>query len=193
MRVSCDLLCESSSSEERSHGAPNTGPEVTQQLGCQACSSYTGHLTALCWWASRTTHQSKQRAVYSVPSVNSRPVNRSRKDFLKINIFPLRGAWPLLLIAYHKSWFLLKWSFLCFLVSLLESFITICMLKCLPACMLLHPMCLVPTEARRRHLMPYNWGYRWLWASTWVLRMEPGSSARAASAFDLWAIFPALL
>ena len=35
-----------------------------------------------------------------------------------------------------------------------------------------------------------NWTYRQLWADIWVLRTEPGSSARAVSALNCWAIVP---
>lgn len=36
-------------------------------------------------------------------------------------------------------------------------------------------VCLVPKEARREHWVPWNLGYRWLWAAEWVLRIKPRS------------------
>lgn len=39
--------------------------------------------------------------------------------------------------------------------------------------------CLVPLEARREHLMPWNLSYWQAWASIWVLGIGSGSSARA--------------
>lgn len=36
-----------------------------------------------------------------------------------------------------------------------------------------------------------NWSYRWLWDSTWVLEIEPGSLVRAGSALNHWAVSPA--
>jgi hypothetical protein len=38
---------------------------------------------------------------------------------------------------------------------------------------------LVPREARREHWIPWNWSYRQLWATMWVLGVEPGSFGRA--------------
>ena len=35
----------------------------------------------------------------------------------------------------------------------------------------------------------YYWSYWWLWATTYVLGSEPGSSVRAAGALNHWAIF----
>ena len=37
--------------------------------------------------------------------------------------------------------------------------------------------CLVLTEARRGHMIPGNWSYRWLSEVMWVLGMEPGSTS----------------
>lgn len=42
--------------------------------------------------------------------------------------------------------------------------------------------CLVPTEARRGHWLPWNWSYRLLWISLWVSGTEPRSSPKAANA-----------
>lgn len=38
----------------------------------------------------------------------------------------------------------------------------------------------------------WDWSYRQVWATMWVLTMEPRSSARAAYELSPWAIFPAL-
>ena len=35
----------------------------------------------------------------------------------------------------------------------------------------------------------YYWSYWWLWATTYVLGSEPGSSVRASGALNHWAIF----
>lgn len=51
----------------------------------------------------------------------------------------------------------------------------------LPTCMCvcaLH-VCMVPTEARRGHWIPWDWRYRQLKSTMWVLRTEPESSAKA--------------
>ena len=36
----------------------------------------------------------------------------------------------------------------------------------------------VPEEARRRRQVPWNWGYGFLRATTWMLRIGAGSSVR---------------
>ena len=41
------------------------------------------------------------------------------------------------------------------------------------------------------HQISWNWSYRQVWAAIWVLGLEPGSSGRAASALNHWAISPA--
>jgi hypothetical protein len=51
---------------------------------------------------------------------------------------------------------------------------------------------LAPTEVRRRHQTLWCSSCRWLWTATWVLQVELGSSARATSALNHWAILPAL-
>jgi hypothetical protein len=35
--------------------------------------------------------------------------------------------------------------------------------------------------------LPWNWEYRGLWTTRWVLQTKPGSSARAVSALNHWA------
>jgi hypothetical protein len=42
-------------------------------------------------------------------------------------------------------------------------------------------VCLVPTEVRRQHQIPWNWSHRWWWPIMYVLGTEPGSSAKVAS------------
>ena len=61
-------------------------------------------------------------------------------------------------------------------------------------CMFVHVcpcmcVCPVPMRFRTRHLIPWNWSYRQLWATMWMLETEPGSSQRAATACNWWAIF----
>lgn len=47
---------------------------------------------------------------------------------------------------------------------------------CLPACMSVHHLCVWdPLETRRGHQIFWNWSYRYLWATLWVLGVEPGS------------------
>ena len=63
----------------------------------------------------------------------------------------------------------------------------------LPACMSVHHMqaCLLPAEVGRGCQIPWNWSYRWLWSSMWVLRIELGFPVGASSALKHWAISPA--
>jgi hypothetical protein len=42
---------------------------------------------------------------------------------------------------------------------------------------------LVPTEVRRECWILYNWIYRQLWATMWLLGIKPGSCGRAVSVF----------
>jgi hypothetical protein len=55
----------------------------------------------------------------------------------------------------------------------------ICMCVSLPG---LGWTCVCIAHRARRHQVPWNWTYRWLWTSMWVLGSEPPSSAKAASA-----------
>lgn len=41
------------------------------------------------------------------------------------------------------------------------------------------PLCAMPEEARKRHRMPWNWNYRQLLVTMWVLGTRPRSFARA--------------
>ena len=58
----------------------------------------------------------------------------------------------------------------------------------LPALMSIHHMCAVPMTAGKGHQKPWNSNYRQLWVPGWVLRIEPGSSGRAATVFNQRAI-----
>lgn len=60
-----------------------------------------------------------------------------------------------------------------------------CMYVCVPH------VCLVPMEVRRGPQTPWVCSHRLLWATQWVLRPEPGSSARATSVLKYWANSPA--
>lgn len=61
------------------------------------------------------------------------------------------------------------------------------------ACMYACALCtrLVPTDARRRCRIPWNWSCKSLWTTMWLLRIEPESSERTASAFNYQRISPA--
>lgn len=56
---------------------------------------------------------------------------------------------------------------------------------CLYVCLWTMCVCLVPTEARRRCWIPWD-----LWATMWVLKIEPSSFTRACSAINHWEISP---
>lgn len=51
-------------------------------------------------------------------------------------------------------------------------------------------VCLAPTEVENMYWIPWNRSYRQFWEFTCVLEIKCGSSARAASALNDWAIFP---
>lgn len=48
----------------------------------------------------------------------------------------------------------------------------------------LYAYCLVPRETRNRYEPCCNWSYRLSWPSMEVLKIEPGSSAKAANVFN---------
>lgn len=52
--------------------------------------------------------------------------------------------------------------------------------------------CLVPMETKGGHQMPWNWSYRWLWATSSVLGIKPESFGKPASPFNCWAASLAL-
>lgn len=43
-------------------------------------------------------------------------------------------------------------------------------------------------RAQKGHWIPWNWSYRLLWATTWVLVLEPGSSVKIVNVFNSWAV-----
>lgn len=103
---------------------------------------------------------------------------------------PLKGNMFILCIQIHKylsktllyrfGWdlFAREWRILFFLKKYYCIYL-ICM-SILPACVSVHHICAVFTEARRGHWVSRNC-YRWLWATTTqVLGMKSGSSAEAA-------------
>lgn len=51
-------------------------------------------------------------------------------------------------------------------------------------------MCLGPAEVRRGHSVPWNWSFRWLWVTMWVIKPKSESSTRGVSALNSWVIFP---
>lgn len=53
-------------------------------------------------------------------------------------------------------------------------------------------MCTVPTKSLTWCQIPWNLSYRWFWATMLVLRIEPGSSGRALSTLNCWAVSLAL-
>lgn len=55
------------------------------------------------------------------------------------------------------------------------------------ACVPVHHIHVVPKEARRGHqIHACNWTCRCLWASMWVLGIDPKFSGRAASVLNYW-------
>lgn len=56
------------------------------------------------------------------------------------------------------------------------------------ACMYVHHVCAVPMEAKRGHLIHWNWRYTWFEAPCNVLGTEPWSSGRVSSALVCCAI-----
>lgn len=52
------------------------------------------------------------------------------------------------------------------------------------------PACLIPAETLRGHQIPWNWSYKWLCATLWMLGMEFWSSGKAGSTLKSKAISP---
>ena len=50
---------------------------------------------------------------------------------------------------------------------------------CLHVCIYIPHAFLVPMEVRRGHLISWNWSYRQLWASMWLVGIKPCSCRRA--------------
>lgn len=85
-------------------------------------------------------------------------------------------------VSENESSISLKLFLLCFLKKeILVYECVACMCVCTP-----HSR-LVAEEVIKGHWIPYNRGYRWLWATMWVLGTEPTYSARATSTLNRWA------
>lgn len=63
-------------------------------------------------------------------------------------------------------------------ITFLYLFILLCVFACF-ACMHVRATC----DCR----IPWNWGYRWLEATMWMLGTEPRFSVRVTSALNFWA------
>lgn len=59
----------------------------------------------------------------------------------------------------------------------------------LPVYMYEHSVWLVPSEARRKCCISWNWSYRLLWVTMWELDLEPVSFGRVASALSCYVFF----
>ena len=85
----------------------------------------------------------------------------------------------LLEFAWHqKTWGFFK---VCFIFTL-----------CVLTFAGMYHVSIVPMETRRGSWIPWNWKYRQLWATMWVLGIKSKSSRRTASALNCWVISPAL-
>lgn len=62
----------------------------------------------------------------------------------------------------------------------LDFFYSMCIIV-LVSCLSMHYICAVPIESRRGHQIPWEWSYRWLLATMWMLRTEPMSPGKAVS------------
>lgn len=62
-----------------------------------------------------------------------------------------------------------------------------CYFSFLNICLLMH-MLNVHLNTRRRHWIPWDHSYRWLWATLWMLGFELPTSGRTTSAFNHWVI-----
>ena len=52
---------------------------------------------------------------------------------------------------------------------------------CFPACMSVHHKHAGLSEVKGQHWIPRNWSYRWLWATMFILGIEPRSFGRSVS------------
>ena len=52
---------------------------------------------------------------------------------------------------------------------------------CFPACMSVHHKYAGLSEVKGQHWIPRNWSYRWLWATMFILGIEPRSFGRSVS------------
>jgi hypothetical protein len=64
----------------------------------------------------------------------------------------------------------------------------VCLLECIAVCV--HSFCGGAQQARGWYRIPWTKRFRKLWATIWMLEIEPRSSARAASALNHQAISP---
>ena len=64
-----------------------------------------------------------------------------------------------------------------------KNTVFICMSICLNVCT---PHACSTLESQKRESDSLKLGIQWLWASTWVLRIKPGSSRRTASPLNCW-------
>lgn len=51
---------------------------------------------------------------------------------------------------------------------------------CFFECVCGHSSCALLTDAKGRHLITWNWSYKWPWEVMWALRTKPRSSARGS-------------
>lgn len=88
----------------------------------------------------------------------------------------------------HFAWGLRRWPGHGFFVQHFKPRPRLFFEKCVwafwPACMPVPLACLVPSEVRRRCQIPWNWSYRWLWTTKWVLGIEAGFPRRVAIALN---------
>lgn len=59
---------------------------------------------------------------------------------------------------------------------------------CMPECMWMHLICMA-MEPSRGYQVLWNWNLRWLEATMWVRRVQPGPSGRAATALTSKSFF----
>lgn len=93
---------------------------------------------------------------------------------------------PMLFPRHIIDNFCLVCSYVCKLLKC--SFLLIFMFICVFLVYGCAPYAYSAHISQKRGQIPWNWRYRWLWGTIWVLRAEPGSSAEAASAFNHWPI-----
>jgi len=100
---------------------------------------------------------------------------------------PLGGILPLLL-QEEQLW--IKCCCCCYCCYVLFLFCVCVFYLCVSLC----TTCMSSVfGSRKRVFGPWNWSYRWLWISMWVLGTEPGSSGGTASVLIHWAISSAPL
>jgi hypothetical protein len=111
---------------------------------------------------------------------SNQPINLSIQGFT----LKLYNTWlvPIYKIKSHKNdiYTQVFLKIICYRLHNIYNFIIlhICII-----CISAHSSC-TPEESIRSH-------HRWLWATMWLLRIELGTSGKASSALNLWAISPA--